>query len=110
MNKGGKTVNFRFLNQINVYNVEMFCFALKILLKYLLKAANSKFLTYKTIICVNLVVRCRSFTHAREFRAVIDFARENASNRKLLIFTHVVIFYIENSTEKTYFHQRNWYG
>ena len=43
VNKGGKTVNFRLLNQINVYKAEMFCFALKILLKCLLKAANSKF-------------------------------------------------------------------
>ena len=38
-----KTVNFRFLNQINVFNVEMFCFALEILLKCSLKAANSMF-------------------------------------------------------------------
>ena len=36
-------MNFRFLNQINVFNVEMFCFALKILKKCSLKAANSKF-------------------------------------------------------------------
>ena len=42
LNKGGKTVNFRFLNQINVFNVEMFCFALKILWKCSLNAANSK--------------------------------------------------------------------
>ena len=41
--KGGKTVNFRFLNQINIYNVEMFCFVLKTLWKCLLKVANSKF-------------------------------------------------------------------
>ena len=26
VNKGGKTVNFRFLNQINVFNAEMFVF------------------------------------------------------------------------------------
>ena len=43
VNKGGKTVNFRFLNQISAHKVEMFCFALKILWKCLLKAANSKF-------------------------------------------------------------------
>ena len=43
VNKGGKTVNFRFLNQINVFDMEMFCFALKILWKCSLKAANSKF-------------------------------------------------------------------
>ena len=43
VNKGGKTVNFRFLNQINVFNVEMFCFPLKILRRCSLKAANSKF-------------------------------------------------------------------
>ena len=42
MNKGGKTINFRFLNQINIYNVEMFYFALKILWKCSFKAANSK--------------------------------------------------------------------
>ena len=33
VNKGGKTFNFRFLNQINDFNVEIFCFALKILCK-----------------------------------------------------------------------------
>ena len=43
VNKGGKTVNFRFLNQINVFNVEMFCLALKTLRKCSFKAANSKF-------------------------------------------------------------------
>ena len=43
VNKGGKTVNFRSLIQINVFNLEMFCFALKILWKCSLKAANSKF-------------------------------------------------------------------
>ena len=43
VDKGGKNVNFRFLNQINVYNVEMFSFALKILWKCSLKSANSKF-------------------------------------------------------------------
>ena len=43
VNKGGKTVNFRLLNQINVFTVEMFCFALKVLWKCSLKAANSKF-------------------------------------------------------------------
>ena len=43
VNKGGKTVNFRFLNQIYVYNAEMFCFALKILWKCSLKADDSKF-------------------------------------------------------------------
>ena len=49
VNKGGKTVNFSFLNQINVFNVEMFCFAFKILLwKCSLKAAYSEFGTYKT--------------------------------------------------------------
>ena len=42
--QGRQTVNFRFLNKINVFNVEMFCFALKILKKCSLKAANSKFL------------------------------------------------------------------
>ena len=41
--KGGKAVNFRFLNLIYVFNVEMFCFALKILWKCSLKAANSTF-------------------------------------------------------------------
>ena len=43
MNNGGKTVNFRFLNQINVFNVKMFCFASEILWKCSLKAANNKF-------------------------------------------------------------------
>ena len=43
MDKGGKTVNFRFLNQINVFNVKMLCFALEILWKCSLKAANSTF-------------------------------------------------------------------
>ena len=41
--QGRLTVNFRFLNQINVNNIEIFCFALKILWKCSLKAANSKF-------------------------------------------------------------------
>ena len=41
-----------------------------------------------------------SFTYALESRAIIDFARENAGNRKILIFSHVVIFYIQNLTEK----------
>ena len=43
VNKGGKTVYFRFLNQINVYKVNMFCFALKTLWKGSLKAAETKF-------------------------------------------------------------------
>ena len=51
VNKGDKTANFRYPNQINVFNVEMFCFALKILWKCSLKAANSKFCTYKTNVC-----------------------------------------------------------
>ena len=52
----------------------------------------------------------RSFTYARESGTIINFARENAGNRKILIFAHVVIFYIENNTGKTYFQHRNWYG
>ena len=44
VNKGGKLLtSVFFLNQINVFNVEMFCFAMKILKKCSLKAANSKF-------------------------------------------------------------------
>ena len=43
VNRGGKTVNLHFLNQINVFNKEMFCFALKILWKCSLKAADNKF-------------------------------------------------------------------
>ena len=39
-------------------------------------------------------------TYARESRAIIDFARENAGNLKIFIFAHVVIFYKENNTEK----------
>ena len=39
VNKIGKTVNFRFLNQINVYNVANVLF----LSKWSLKAVNSKF-------------------------------------------------------------------
>ena len=43
VNKGGKLLTSGFFNQINVFNVEMFCFAMKILRKCSLKAANSKF-------------------------------------------------------------------
>ena len=34
---------------------------------------------------------------------LVNFAGENAGNRKILIFGHVVIFYIEKNIEKNIF-------
>ena len=41
---------------------------------------------------------------------LFDFARGNKHNGKILIFGHVVIFYIENNIEKTFFQHKNLYG
>ena len=69
VNKGGKTGNFRFLNQINVLNVEMFCFALKIVSKYLQQWLLSV-----------------SFEHKRQIFAVILQTDKQCQRNLALIF------------------------
>ena len=41
---------------------------------------------------------------------LFDFARGNKHDWKIFIFGHVVIFYIENNIEKTFFQHKNLYG
>ena len=48
--------------------------------------------------------------HVNHVQLLILHVRENAGKLKILFYAHVVIFYIENNTEKTYFQHRNWYG
>ena len=41
---------------------------------------------------------------------LFDFARGNKHSKKILIFGHDVIFYIENNIGKTFFQHKNLYG
>ena len=46
--------------------------------------------------------------HASHVQLFDDFARGNAGNRKILIFGHVLIFYIENNIEKHFSYKETY--